>query len=171
MWIVDSRQWALRACRTIEPATPARELSLAEKVCQVFWRMPETLFECAGPRLAGQTRFLTGRRKIPTSENPLDHAAGFPVVRPYEAGHMSSFPASPNRPGTPETATTVSSSGVAALLPPPPDTATAVSSPGAVRACRAVEPVSPARELSPEVVGSSPLLIPFACRFSRRSLW
>jgi hypothetical protein len=55
--------------------------------------MPETLFECAGPRLAGQTSFTAGRRKIPTPEDPLDQLAGFPVVRPYEARHMSSFPA------------------------------------------------------------------------------
>jgi hypothetical protein len=36
--------------RNAEPATPARRRSLAEKVCLVFWRMPETLFEGAGPR-------------------------------------------------------------------------------------------------------------------------
>jgi hypothetical protein len=77
--------------------------------------MPETLFECAGPRLAGQTRFQASRRKILLPEKPLDSIAGFPLVRPYEAGHMSSFPASPNRPGTPEPATTVSMSGVAAI--------------------------------------------------------
>jgi hypothetical protein len=136
-------------CQTVEPATPARRRSLAEEVCQVFWRMPEMLFECAGPRLAGQTSFQATRRKIRISEDPLDPAAGFPVVRPYEARHMSSFTASPNRPGTPEPATTVSSSGaasivqgcfhrprllspsgVAAILPPPPDTASAFSSPG-----------------------------------------
>jgi hypothetical protein len=44
---------------------------------------------------------------------------------------MSSFTASPKRPGTPEPATTVSSSGVAAIQPPPPDTAAAFSFPGA----------------------------------------
>jgi hypothetical protein len=92
--------------------------------------MPETLFECAGPRLAGQTSFQADRRKIPTPEKPLDQLAGFPFVRPYEAGHMSSFQASPNRPGTPEPATTVSLSGVAAILPPLPDTAAAFSCPG-----------------------------------------
>jgi len=56
---------------------------------------------------------------------------GVALVQPYEAGHMSSFSASPNRSGAPEPATTGLSSGVAPTMPHPPDTATAFSSLGA----------------------------------------
>jgi len=53
------------------------------------------------------------------------------IVQPYEAGHMSSFSASPNRSGAPEPATTGLSSGVTPTMPHPPDTATALSWTGA----------------------------------------
>jgi len=56
--------------------------------------------------------------------------AGVAIGQPYEAGHMSSFSASPNRSGAPEPATTGLSSGGAPTMPHPPDTATAFSSPG-----------------------------------------
>jgi len=57
--------------------------------------------------------------------------AGVAIVQPYEAGHMSSFSASPNRSGAPEPATTGLSSGVATTMPYPPDSATPFSWPGA----------------------------------------